>query len=166
MLPGCDQTSRSPVLNGFQSTCAPCLPTNKADSMLRNIMTSEGNRNGTIIYLFFPFSHFFLPFMKLMSNLVQFLITTCLILKICVGVRNESTRGPFCVSLRTSPYFLRHAFHQREWCWAFRNIFWILRPCESACWKTATCQNDTCTSTPITTSVFTTHSPCSSPHTW
>lgn len=107
-----------------------------------------------IIYLSFPFCHFpcyLQPFMKLVSDLIQFLITSLLILKSCVGVRNYSTGGPFRVSRRKSPGLLRLSFHQGERCWAFRNVLLIPRPRKQACRTTVGCQNDACTSTPITT---------------
>lgn len=76
------------------------------------------NRNGTIIYLSFPFCHFPCQFpqlfMKLLSDLVPLLIASFLILKSCVDMRNYSTGGPFGVSCRKSSGLLRLSFHNGE----------------------------------------------------
>lgn len=50
--------------------------------------------------------------MELVSDLVQFLITSFLILKSCIGVRNYSTEGSLHVSRRKFLGLLRLSFHQ------------------------------------------------------
>lgn len=75
------------------------------------------NRNGMIIYLPFPFCHFpchLQSFMKLLSDLLQLLIASFLILKSCVDMRNYSTGRPFCVSCKKSSGLLRLSFHHGE----------------------------------------------------
>lgn len=163
LLPGCIQTRRPPVPNGFQSPCVPfpCLQIRQIaySAVLRKGKGFWMNRNGMTTYLSFPFCRFpchLQPFMKLVSELVRFLMTSFPILKSCVGVRYYSTGGPFCVTRRKSPGILRLSFHTGEWCWAFRNIFLISWPWKRGCWMTASCQNDTCTSTP-TTALFSPH---------